>query len=257
MIQMLLEGGALVLNPECITLILLGVIIGIIFGAIPGLSVTMAVALFLPITFKLLPIQGISLLIGLYIGGVSGGLMPAILINIPGTTSSIATCFDGHPMAEKGQANKALGAGILYSFLGGILSIFALIFISPILADFAIQFGAPDFFAIALFSLTLIATISTGSIVKGLFSGLLGILLATVGTSPIDGNMRFTFGFHEIDAGFDLLPVLIGLFAVSEILLTAEKSVRLSENNVVIRKLDKIKGFGVSIKEFGEQFVNF
>jgi putative tricarboxylic transport membrane protein len=139
MLEMFLLGFSSFLTPQCLLLLLLGVFIGIIFGSIPGLTAAMAVALFLPITFQLEPIQGIVLLIGLYVGGISGGLITAILINIPGTPASIATAFDGFPMAQKGQAYKALGTGILFSCLGGLFSAFALIFISPLLADFAIK----------------------------------------------------------------------------------------------------------------------
>ena len=125
---MVLEGLSLVLTPTCLALITFGVIIGIIFGSIPGLSSTMAIVLFLPLSFGLPTVDGISLLVGLYLGGISGGLISAILLKIPGTPSSIATVFDGGPMAEHGEAGKALGVGILYSFIGGMISIFALIF---------------------------------------------------------------------------------------------------------------------------------
>ncbi|MCX7788093.1 MAG: tripartite tricarboxylate transporter permease [Spirochaetes bacterium] len=254
MLEMFYVGFSQILALKPLILIFLGVGVGIIFGAIPGLTATMAVALFLPVTFGMHPVQGMALLIGLYIGGVSGGLISAILIKIPGTPSSIATTFDGYPMAQKGEAGKALGAGIFYSFLGGWFSFLVLFFIAPPLADIALKFGPPEYFSIAIFSLTLIASLSTGSTIKGLMSGIVGILLSCVGTAPIDAFPRFTFGFRELDGGFNLLPALVGLFAITEILKTAESDVEIKLENIANYK---IKGFGFSAKEFMEQMGNF
>ncbi|WP_261177116.1 tripartite tricarboxylate transporter permease [Anaerobacillus sp. CMMVII] len=219
----------------------MGTALGLIFGSIPGLTATMAVAICLPITYAMGPSQGMSLLMGLYIGGVSGGLIPAILLKLPGTPSSIATTFDGFPMAQKGEAGKAFGLAIVFSFLGGLLSIIALTLISPPLAGVALKFGPFEYFAITVFALTLISSLSDGSIVKGVLSGLIGISLAMVGSAPIDAFSRFTFGFKQLDAGFNLLPVLIGLFAVSEILRIAETKI----DPTTIKKIEyKIKGLG-------------
>nr|WP_106783021.1 tripartite tricarboxylate transporter permease [Lysinibacillus timonensis] len=224
MIEMLVEGFAGVFNLTTILLILGGTILGLIFGSIPGLTATMAVAICLPITYGMHPVAGMSLLMGLYIGGVSGGLIPAILLKLPGTPSSIATTFDGYPMAQKGQAGKAFSFAILSSFFGGLISIMLLIMVAPPLGQFALKFGPYEYFAIVVFSLTLIASLSGDSLAKGILSGLMGIGFAMVGSAPIDAFPRFTFGFSELDAGFDLMPLLIGLFAVSEILLVAEKT---------------------------------
>jgi putative tricarboxylic transport membrane protein len=254
MLEMFYIGFSQILALKPLILIFLGVGVGIIFGAIPGLTATMAVALFLPLTFGMHPVDGMSLLIGLYIGGVSGGLISAILINIPGTPSSIATTFDGHPMAERGEAGKALGAGIFYSFLGGWFSFLVLFFIAPPLADIALKFGPPEYFSIAIFSLTLIASLSTGSTIKGLMSGIVGLLLSCVGTAPIDAFPRFTFGFHDLDGGFNLLPALVGLFAITEILKTAESDIEIKLENIANYR---IKGFGFSGKEFVQQLGNF
>ena len=254
MLEMFYIGFSQILALKPLILIFLGVGVGIIFGAIPGLTATMAVALFLPLTFGMHPVDGMALLVGLYIGGVSGGLISAILINIPGTPSSIATTFDGYPMAEKGEAGKALGAGIFYSFLGGWFSFLVLFFIAPPLADIALKFGPPEYFSIAIFSLTLIASLSTGSTIKGLMSGIVGLLLSCVGTAPIDAFPRFTFGFHELDGGFNLLPALVGLFAITEILKTAESDIEIKLENIANYR---IKGFGFSGKEFVEQLGNF
>lgn len=242
------------ITPEIIVLILIGVVVGMIFGAIPGLSTTMAIALCLPMTFKMGMTSGTALLLGLYIGGFSGGLIAAILMNIPGTAASIATCFDGHPMAENGQAGKAMGLGIVFSFLGGGFSILALIFISPVLAGLAIRFGSFEYFSLCLFALTMIITMSSGNMMKGILSGLLGILLSMIGGAPIDGMPRFNFGTHSLDGGFDLVAVLVGVFAISELFeLASKRDVKLQASVSECR----IKGFGFSVKEFLDEKVNF
>jgi len=254
MLSMFVAGFASVFTPAGLLMIVLGVFVGIIFGCIPGLTTTMAVALCLPLTFGMDPSAAMSLLMGLYIGGTSGGLISAILINIPGTPASVATCFDGHPMARRGEAGKALGAGVVFSFIGTLLSIVVLIFLAPPLAEFALQFGPVEYFALALFSLTMIGTLAGKNLAKGIFVGLLGMVLAFVGMAPIDAYSRFTFGIHDLDGGFDILPALIGLFAVSEILKTAEGGFALNKGNVLTDF--KIKGFGFSLKEFFGQAVN-
>ncbi len=251
---MLIAGLLSILSLKTLLLIFSGVVLGIVFGAIPGITVTMGVALFLPITFGMTPIEGLSLLMGLYIGGTSGGLISAILLKIPGTPASIATTFDGHPMAVRGEAGRALGIGIVYSFLGGMFSLIVLMLLAPALADFAIQFGSYEYFSIALFSLTMISSLSGGSLVRGFISAILGMIFAFVGMAPITAYPRFTFGIGALDAGFSLLPALIGLFAVSQILETAEE-----EKSAELPKIADytIKGFGFSLKEFKEQTWNF
>ncbi len=233
-------------------LILFGVVVGLIFGAIPGLSTTMAIALFLPMTFRMAVADGLALLLGVYIGGFSGGLIAAILMNIPGTAASIATTFDGYPMAMHGKAGKALGLGIVSSFLGGFISILALMFVSPVLASIAIKFGSYEYFALCLFALTMIITMSSDNYAKGLISGLLGILISMVGGAPIDGLPRFTFGIHELDGGFNLVAVLVGLFAVSELFDLAS-----TKNKDVSTDIHepKMKGFGFESNElFAEKW---
>lgn len=253
MFELILSGFSDVFTIGTMLLIGVGVALGIIFGSIPGLTATMAIAICLPITYGMDPTKGLSLLMGLWIGGVSGGLIPAILLKVPGTPSSIATTFDGYPMAQKGQAGKAFGFAITSSLIGGIISIIALILISPPLAKIALKFGAIEYFAITIFALTLISSLSEGSILKGVLSGLLGMSIAMVGSAPIDAYPRFTFGFSSLDAGFALLPVLIGLFAVSEILKISETKTSTITEGVSY----KIKGLGFSMKEFVSQRWNF
>ena len=241
-------------NLPIMVLILLGTFMGIIVGAIPGLSVTMGVALFLPLTFGMDPIAGLSLLCGLYIGGTSGGLISAILLKMPGTAASVATTFDGHPMAARGEAGKALGVGIVASFFGGLISYIILMLLAPFIAKFALQFGPYEYFSIGLFSLTMIVSLSSGSLVKGVLSGMIGLILAFVGIAPITSFTRFTFGISELNAGFIMIPMLIGLFAVAEVLTALEDKNKPGEE----RAQDcKIKGFGFTLNDIKGQGSNF
>ncbi|MDN0033898.1 tripartite tricarboxylate transporter permease [Oscillibacter valericigenes] len=254
---MIWEGiSSVLLSPSCLIWTFIGTTVGIIFGCIPGLTATMAIAMFLPVTYSMASTQGISVLIALYIGGISGGLISAILLNIPGTPASIATCLDGRPLALKGEAGKALGVGIVFSFLGTILSLLALVLISPPLAAIAIKFGPFEYFSITIFSLTLIITLSSKNIIKGLMTGVLGLIFATVGMAPIDSVQRYTFGSPALKSGFDILTVLVGVFAISEILLAAEASRTGSKKNIAATTDFKIKGFGFSFKEFKSQIGN-
>lgn len=236
-----------VLTPTSLILMAAGVAVGIVFGSIPGLSASMAVALFLPLTFGMTPSMGLNLLVAVYIGGISGGLISAILLNMPGTASSIATCFDGHPMAMRGEAGKALGLGIVFSFLGSVFSFIILTFCAPMLADIALKFTPAENFGITFFALTMVAILSSGAMLKGILAGMLGLIFTLVGMAPIDGIARFTFGNTNLMAGFDTLPTLIGVFAISEILITAET---LNHSTGKIIKMKPIKGFGFSMKEF-------
>lgn len=256
MLSLFQQGFEAVFSLQILGLLLFGTVVGIIFGAIPGLTATMAVALFLPITYNLGPAASISLLVALYIGGTSGGLISAILLKIPGTPSSIATTFDGGPLMEKGMGAKALGVGIVFSFFGTILSIIALVFIAPTLAKMALSFGPHDYFSIAVFSLTLIITLASGSMVKGLFSGVIGFVFATVGIAPVDAIPRFTFGQVELNSGFEILTVLIGMFAISEVIKVAENVKHEAEGKVLSVNMSDIKGFGFSMAEFVGQISN-
>lgn len=249
-------GAQAVLNLPSILLIVIGIITGIIFGAIPGLSATMAIALFLPITYGLSPTQGIVLLIALYVGGISGGLISAILTHIPGTPSSVATCFDGWPLTQKGQATKALGVGIVFSFIGTLFSTIILIFLSPILARFAIKFGAYEYFALGIFSLSMIGSLSGKSLAKGISSALFGCMFATVGIDMIGAVPRFSFGVQSMKMGFNILPVMIGMFAVAEILKAAEESRHPLQSETIKINIKGIKGFGFSWAEFRSQWSN-
>jgi len=217
-IDNIMAGFSLVANLESFLALLVGITIGTVAGAIPGLSATMAVALTLPFTFSMTPITGILLLLGVYKGGIFGGSIPAILIKTPGTPASSATILDGYPLAEKGQAGKALGMALWASCTADLISNLALILFAGWLASFALNFGPPEFFTLILFSLTIIAGVSGESLLRGALSAMFGLLLATVGLDLIYGTQRFTFENPNMMGGLNFIAVLIGLFAIPEII---------------------------------------
>lgn len=250
----LIQGFSMILNPSSILTMIAGVAIGIVFGSIPGLSASMAVALMLPLTFSMTASMGLNTLVAVYIGGISGGLISAILLNMPGTASSIATCFDGHPMAKRGEAMKALGLGIVFSAMGSIFSFIILIFCAPLLADICLMFTPIENFGICFFALTMVALLASGNMLRGLLAGMLGLAFTTIGMAPIDGTPRFTFGSSTLMGGFDSLPTLIGIFAICDILCTAES---MNETKGEIIPVKKVKGFGFSWQEFVYHLPNF
>jgi putative tricarboxylic transport membrane protein len=211
-------GFALVAHWESVFYLAMGVLVGVIAGAVPGVSATMAVALALPFTFALEPIYGILLLLGVYKGGIFGGSIPAILIKTPGTPASSATTLDGYPMAERGEAGRALGMALYASCIADLISNLSLILLAGWLASFALSFGPPEFFTLILFSLTIIAGVSGESLVKGLIAAASGLLLATVGLDLVYGTDRFSFGDPNLMGGLNFIAVLIGLFALPEII---------------------------------------
>ncbi len=217
----LAAGFSLVGNFEAFFMLFIGLVVGVVAGAIPGLSATMAVALTLPFTFSMTPINAILLLLGVYKGGIFGGSIPAILIKTPGTPASSATILDGHPMAERGEAGRALGMALYASCTADAVSNLALILFAGWLASFALNFGPPEFFALILFSLTIIAGVSGESLLRGALSALAGLLLATIGLDLVYGTNRFTFGDPNMMGGLNFIAVLIGLFAIPEIIAMA------------------------------------
>jgi putative tricarboxylic transport membrane protein len=202
-----------------IILMVFGVFGGLIVGALPGLTSTMAVALLVPITYGMDINHGLVLLVAVYIGGIAGGLVSASLLNIPGTPACVATTFDAYPMAKQGYAGRALSYGIFSAFLGGMFSFFCLVLLAPPLSSFALDFGPCEYFALVFFTLSCIVSISQNSLIKGFISGSAGLLLSCVGLSETDGMPRFDFGIDYLQSGFNVMPVLIGMFAVSQILV--------------------------------------
>ncbi len=245
-------GFSQILNPVSLLLVAIGTFLGIFFGAAPGMTSSMGIALALPVTYSMGIVDGMALLLGIYIGSISGGLITAILLNIPGTPASVATTFDGHPMALRGEGGRAVRIGTLYSFIGGMLSLLALFFISPLLAKVALKFSYEEYFAIGVLSLFLISGLSGKSLVKGIVSALIGVAFATVGMAPVDSVRRFTFGIASLDGGFKLLPLMIGVYAVAEVLKCASSP---DMKNMQVASY-KSKGLGVTMKEFKEQLPN-
>lgn len=234
----LLKGLALVLQPTTLLWIVVGDIVGIFIGALPGLTATMGLALFLPVTIQLDSITAISLLLGLYFGAVTGASIPAVLFGIPGNPNAIATVFDGLPMARKGQAGVALGGAVIASFIGGLISTVALLAASPALARFSLLFWPAEYFSLAVASLTIVASVSGSSLLRGVVMGAMGVLLATVGIDTMTGVRRFTFENPFLASGIGLVPVLIGMFGITQALDDAARSMDLHQ--VVTQQLGRL-----------------
>ena len=194
-----------------------GCFTGLVVGMIPGLTISTGIIIVLPLTFVLPPDVSIALLLGLYVSGMTGGSFSAILLNIPGTPSASATAMDGHPMAAGGDAGRALGIAITASFIGGLVSFLCLYFIAPILADIALEFQSPDLFSLLFFGLTIICSFAAKSLVKGLLSAAIGLMIVTIGQDPMVGTARFTFGQVNLISGIHFLTALIGLFAIPQL----------------------------------------
>ncbi|MDH1542492.1 tripartite tricarboxylate transporter permease [Stutzerimonas stutzeri] len=214
----ILEVLSLFLSVENILMIALGVVIGVVIGAIPGLTATMAVALALPFTFGMEPVTAILLLVGIYKGGMYGGSITAILIRTPGSPASASTLLDGYPMAQKGEAKKALSMALYASCIADFISNLSLIFLAGYLAKLALSFGPPEYFWLICFSLTIIISVSGDSVMKGLIAAALGVILALVGMDPVYGTERLTFDNYNLMDRINFIPLLIGLFAIPEIL---------------------------------------
>lgn len=212
-----------VIRPDNFLFLLLGVFGGMVVGALPGLTATMALALLVPFTFTMKPETALVMLGGLYTAAMYADAIPAILINTPGTPSAVATAFDGYPMSRQGRAQEALAAAAIASGLGGLIGGVFLLFLSPPLAEFGLRFGPPEYFWLAVFGLTIIATLAADSLLKGLAGGAIGLLISAVGIAPIGGDVRFTFGRPQLQAGITLVVALIGLFCIPQVLAMMEE----------------------------------
>ena len=219
----LVQGFATVFQPYNFILTLFAVAAGIMVGALPGLTATMACALLVPVTFGLDTVPAFCVLLGIYCGAIYGGSIAGILINIPGTPAAAATMVDGFAMARKGQAGKALGMACIASSTGGLISAIFMTFMSPQIARIALKFGPPEYFGIALFALSVLVMISGKSLVKGLISAVFGLILTTIGMDPNTGFDRFTFGSSNLLGGITLLPAIIGMFAFTQIFEDVDK----------------------------------
>jgi len=204
--------------------IFVGVSIGTFFGAVPGMTITMSVALTLPFTFHMEPLTAISLLLAVYVGAIYGGSISAILLITPGTPAAACTCLDGFKLAQQGKAGKALKMANWASCVGDLTSTLVVIVICPLLGNLALYFASPEYFALILFSITIIGGVAGKSMIKGLIAGALGFFVATVGMDPMLGYGRFDFGSLELMKGFSFVPLLIGLFAIPEVILQLNRS---------------------------------
>ena len=222
MADFFLQALGQVTSPAVLLLILIGVLFGIIGGSIPGFTVTMAILVVFPFTFAMDPVSGVSLMVGVFVGGYSGGIVSGVMLGIPGTPSSITTVYDGYPMAQKGEPGRALGIGVSASFIGTLISVAVLVFFGPLIAGFSMNFRPWEITAMIIFALTLVAGLSSGALLKGLLAAVLGLLITTVGYDR-NSNLRFDFGISSLNSGFEILPVMIGIFAFSQLLGNLEK----------------------------------
>ncbi len=246
-------GGAIgqIFSPWPFLMLFLGTFLGIVVGAIPGLTGAMLIALTLPLTFYMAPFNAVVLLVAMYVGAISGGLITATLMRMPGTPAAVMTTFDGYPMARSGRPGRALGLGITASFIGGLIAWGVLFTVTKPLSILATQFGPFEYFTLIMMAMVLIASVSEGSLVKGLISGLLGMLVSMPGVDPATGMPRLTFDWYMLNGGLQLLPVLIGTFAVSQIIKDSLETDALPE-----RAEMSSKGMLMSMRDFIRHGVN-
>lgn len=221
----MLEGIAAALTPLSLTFAITGVLLGIVIGAIPGLTATFGIALLIPVTFLMAPEHGMIMLAGIYAGAIYGGSISAILLNIPGTPASIVTAWEGYALSQRGQAPYALGIAAIGSGIGGVISAIALIFLTPILAQLALRFGAPENVALVFLSLVIVAVLMDTPILANIVGVFIGLALASIGTDPVLGTARFTFGFSELYSGLGVVPVLVGFFCLPQAIYIIAESI--------------------------------
>jgi putative tricarboxylic transport membrane protein len=226
---LMLSSYGAVFTPSVILMICVGTTAGIVMGALPGLTATMGVALLVPLTFGRAPLESISMLMGIYSGAMYGGSISAILIRTPGTPAGAATILDGYPMAQRGEAGRAMSMALFASFFGGVVGALIMTFASPYISSIALEFGPVEYFALAIFGLSVIVSVSGRSLTKGAMAAFFGLLIASIGFDPISGFPRFTFGMMEMMEGPPFIPTLIGLFAVSEVFNEVQKSGKIKQ----------------------------
>ena len=222
MMEALTALGSVFFEPYLLFLIFMTTIIGIVIGVLPGLGATTGAALLLPFTLTMPPVHAIAVLATIYVSATFAGSITAILINTPGTSAAAATTFDGFPLAQKGQAGRALGIAVISSTFGGVVSVIVLCFAAPLLARVAYEFRPPEYFALTVFGLSMLASISAGGAVKNLIGGVFGVWLSTIGAERVTAIERFMFGNYELYEGLGFVPVMIGLFAMSELLVQSK-----------------------------------
>ncbi|WP_137177044.1 tripartite tricarboxylate transporter permease [Roseomonas sp. AR75] len=225
-IGLLMQGFAVALQPDNLVLMLVGVVLGVLIGVLPGLGGANGIAILLPLTFAMPPVSAVIMLSCIYWGALFGGAITSILFNIPGEPWSVATTFDGYPMAQQGRAGEALTAAFTSSFVGAFIAVVMITFVAPVVAGFALRFGPPEFFAVMFLSFAAFIGMGRGSALKTVMAMMLGFLLAAVGMDAMTGQLRLTFGSTEMIRGFDFLVAVIGLFGISEILMSIEDGLR-------------------------------
>lgn len=234
--EALLAGLSALADPTLIVYLILATLGGVCIGALPGLNATTGAALLLPFTLTMEPVAAISILTAIYCSATFAGAITAILINTPGTSASATTCLDGYPMALRGEAGRALGIAVVSSTVGGVLSVIILMIAAPVLARAAYQFAPPEYFALTLFGLSMLVSVGGGSAVKNLIAGAFGILLATVGTDLLTSVKRFTFDTPELYDGIGFVPVMIGVFGISE-LLTQASNLNIKRERITMKAI--------------------
>ncbi|MCD8838514.1 tripartite tricarboxylate transporter permease [Staphylococcus arlettae] len=246
-LDLLKDSFLTILEPTNLMLVILGLLVGIFLGALPGIGSSMAIVLALPFTYFLDVVPAIALLATIYVGSAYGGSITAILFNTPGTPEAVATTFDGYPMTQKGQSRKALGLAISASAFGGIFAVLIMMFLSPILSQLAFKIHSSEYFALALLGMTVISSLGTSNKVKAIVSGLLGIFISTVGIDPLTATDRFTFNTIELMNGIDYIPIMIGAFALGEVFsqLTAKDPHNIENTSTKSTGVFKIKDFFV------------
>ncbi len=238
--MIILDALNAVMSVDVLLAVTIGSISGIIIGGMPGLTATMAVALLIPITFSFTPLIGLSLMGGVYAGAMYGGSISAILLSTPGTPAAAATAIEGYPLTKQGKGGLALKVSVISSFIGGTFSVIVLLLVSPLLAQFALKFGPAEYFLLALMGLTGVISVSSGGLTKGILSGLIGLIIALIGTDPMSGMLRYTFGTIELYEGVSFMPALIGMFSITQMLaLTSEK--RIANDNIDLKTIKREK----------------
>ncbi len=227
MLDLLTSGLSVVFAPKMFVLIIFAVFLGTLFGALPGVSATMAVTLGIPFTYRMAPVDAIAFLVAIYCASITGGGMTAILFKIPGVPSSAPTTYDGYPMAQRGEAGKALGIQLICSAIGGVFAAICMLLLSPQLTQAALSFGPSELFAISFMGLSILTSLETDNICRTIISGLIGLLLACIGLDPLLGVPRLTFGTRFLTSGIEMIPVMIGFFAVTEVLKQTNKPAKL------------------------------
>lgn len=242
----IIEGFEVVLQPQNLVFCFVGVLVGMVIGVLPGLGPAATIAILLPLTYGMEPVTAIIMLAGIFYGAIYGGTVTAVLLKLPGETSSAITVIEGYPMGQKGEGGKAIGIGAIASFLGGTLAIVALTFVAPIVGQWALRFGPPEYAALALLGILLVATISNGTMLKSLVAATLGLMFAVVGRDAFTGELRYTGGNMDLADGLQFVPIAMGVFGLAEILYALERR-HLGQPKPI--KVDKVLPTGSDLKQ--------